>query len=134
MTEYVETIVESGFTKAPMTITLKDKEDIIKALCLHHIILKCKAELDQLKEGLRVLGVATAIEVIPETFQSLFTASEEILTPGSYIFVGTGELCQHNFERNRYLKASHFQCTENPYPLNCMSDKHRYTLIEQSIL
>ena len=80
--EYSEMILESGFTKASSAITLADKEDMIKALCLPHIIFKCKGELDQLKEGLCTLGVAAAVKVLPEIFECLFTATKEILTPG----------------------------------------------------
>lgn len=82
--EHTEMMFDSGFTKPPTAVALSDKEHIIKALCLHHIILKCKAELDQIKDGLRTLGVATAIEVLPEAFQCLFTAAEDLkmITPG----------------------------------------------------
>ena len=79
--EYSDMLLESGFTKASSAITLADREDMIKSLCLHHIIFKCKGELDQLKEGLCTLGVAAAIKVLPDTFECLFTTTKEILTP-----------------------------------------------------
>lgn len=66
--EYSEMVLESGFTKAASAITLADRENLIKSLCLHHTIFKCKAELDQLKEGLHTLGVAVAIKVLPDVF------------------------------------------------------------------
>ena len=77
-------MLDVGFTKSPTAVTLTDKEDIVKALCSHHIIFRCKAELDQIKGGLNTLGVATAIEVLPDTFQCLFTATEEMLSPGIF--------------------------------------------------
>ena len=75
-------VLESGFTKVASANTLADRENLIKSLCLHHTIFKCKAELDQLKEGLQTLGVAAAIKVLPDTFECLFTTTEEIVTSG----------------------------------------------------
>ena len=86
--EHIDIILECGYTKSITALTVDDKEDILKALCLHNIIFKCKAELDQMKEGLRTLGVATALEVLPDTFQCLFTSVEETLTPGNLLIVG----------------------------------------------
>ena len=55
----------------------------MKALSLQFIILKSKGELNQLKNGLRTLGVADAMERSPVLFQSVFTAIGHVeLTPG----------------------------------------------------
>lgn len=53
-----ELLIDCGMTSL---IRLQDKNIIVQALAMHHLILKCKAELDQLKNGLQTLGVAAAI-------------------------------------------------------------------------
>ena len=83
-------LLECGFVKPISGIRLYDKDSLVRTLCLHHMILKSKAELDQLKEGLGTLGVATAMESMPDVFIHLFTSNEDNsqLTPG-IIFVST---------------------------------------------
>ena len=82
-------LMECGFVKPTSVIKLRDKGDLVRTLCLHHLILKSKAELDQLKEGLHNLRVAAAIESMPDTFWYLFTSNveESQLTPGIIIIV-----------------------------------------------
>ena len=74
--------MDCGFMKSPDNVTYSDKDAIVKAMCLHHVIFRCKGELDQMKDGLGTLGVAKAIQVMPDTFKILFTASEQELTAG----------------------------------------------------
>ena len=52
-----ELLLECGYYKPPSVVDLNDKEEIVKAVSLHHVIFKSKAELDQLKDGLQTLGV-----------------------------------------------------------------------------
>ncbi len=75
-------MLDSGVVKGPSQVQLSDQRGIVRALCLHQLVLKSKAEIDQLKEGLKVLG---AMESHTTTLRTLFTASEkEPLTPGIY--------------------------------------------------
>lgn len=60
-----------------------DKSTVVKAICLHYIIFRCKAELDQLKSGLGTLEVANAMQANPVLFEKMFTANGQVkLTPG----------------------------------------------------
>ncbi len=81
--ETLTLLLECGFTKPPITVLLLDKPAIVKAVALHYLILKSKAEIDQLKKGLATLGVLNAIELHPLLFEPLFVASRQTaLTPG----------------------------------------------------
>ena len=77
-------LVDCGFTKPPLFIGLADRPALVKAISLHHIILKRKAELDQLRDGLGTLGVADALKSHPSLFEPIFIASGQTeLTPGT---------------------------------------------------
>ena len=67
-------IVDFGFTKPLVFIGLEDRPSLVKAVSLHHIIFKCKAELDQLREGLGTLGIADAMKSHRSLLEPLFTA------------------------------------------------------------
>ena len=77
--------MECGYCKPSSAVDLEDKEGIVKAISLHFLIFKAKAELDQLKDGLQILGVASAMQAMPDTFLPLFTVDlteGAVLTPG----------------------------------------------------
>ena len=79
----IEAIIDSGYTKPISTITLAARESLIMCIKKHHCILKTKAELDQLKSGLRILGVGNAMEMYPKLMIELFVEGEAIpLTAG----------------------------------------------------
>ena len=82
--EALQILIECGFTKPPWLLQLADKMAVVKALTLHHVILRSKAELDQLRDGLSTLGVESALVSNPTLFEPLFTAFEDAeLTSGS---------------------------------------------------
>ncbi len=86
--ESLTLLLECSFTKPPVTVVLLDKPTIVKAVALHYLILKSKAEIDQLKKGLATLGVLNAIELHPLLFEPLFIASQQTaLTPGVCVCV-----------------------------------------------
>ena len=117
--ENSELILDAGFTKSPSTVQLTDKEDIARALCLHYIVFKCKAELDQLKGGLHTLGVQTAMEVLPDEFKCLFTATKEILSPGTFVatfvtYTDSNQHCSQINSRIFFLVVCCFPVVETP--------------------
>ena len=76
-------LIDNSITTAPSLVEFKDKVSIVKALSLQLIIIKSKGELDQLKNGLRTLGVADAMERSPVLLHSVFTTIGHVeLTPG----------------------------------------------------
>ena len=63
-----------------------NKEELIHIVTLHHMVLKCKAELDQLKGGLQTLGVGDAMKAHPELFENFFMdAGHTSMTAGTII-------------------------------------------------
>ena len=68
------------FYEATMSLAAGRQDTLVKALTLHHIILRLKAELDQhlLQDGLSTLGVASTLASNPTVFEPLFTAIEDV--------------------------------------------------------
>ncbi len=67
-------------------MSMADKQELIHTVALHHMVLKCKAELDQLKSGLQVLSVGDAIKAHPGFFEVFFTeAGLTALTAGTIV-------------------------------------------------
>ena len=53
---------------------------------LHHVILHCKAELDQLMTGAQALGLIEEIQHKPQLFEPLFVVTKQSsLSAGEYI-------------------------------------------------
>ena len=59
-----------------------NKSLVAQGIGLHFSILRCKAELDQLKNGLENLGVLNAIEAFPELMKVFFVLNTKKLTAG----------------------------------------------------
>ena len=63
--------------------SLKDKPKLIRSIKLHHVLLKNKAELDQMISGMEKSGLLTEIRKTVAIFEPLFIASKMIcLTSG----------------------------------------------------
>ena len=81
--ENLDCILDSGFIKPICSITLDDRENLIQCIKKHICIFKTKAELDQLKTGLKCLGVGEAMENYPKLMASMFLSEEtQCLTAG----------------------------------------------------
>jgi hypothetical protein len=63
-------LIESGF---PHTLTLENRFQAMMSLCLHGVLLSCKAELDQFLLGLGPL--VDNIRKYPDVFELLFVSS-----------------------------------------------------------
>ena len=74
-------ISESGFCKPYCNVTLDDRVIVRKMLCLHQVITKCLAELQQFLSGLESLGVLQSMKKYPHLFRSYFVR-EQLLTVG----------------------------------------------------
>ena len=68
-------VLEAGFSKPIQRLSLVDRDEIINLVSLHHCILKSKAELDDLKNGLGALGVSDIIASYPDLLRPFFTSS-----------------------------------------------------------
>ena len=80
-----DTVIDAGFSKPITNLTLADRDEVIHIIALHHTILKCKAELDDLKNGLGALGVGDMLKYHPDILQSfLTTGSVKPITAGMH--------------------------------------------------
>ena len=66
-------LVEAGFIKPTTLIRISDKEEIIRALTLHHTLLKSLSEVDQFGEGLRSSKVLDVLRRYSRYTKSFFT-------------------------------------------------------------
>ena len=73
---HLDVIIDSGYTLPLQTIELDNKQRLIKALMLHATILRSKAVIDQLRNGLSCLGVLDAIVKYPHQFENYFVAGK----------------------------------------------------------
>ena len=74
---------EFGFGIPSCKVTLADREDVVRSLSLHNLIYANKAEIDQLKEGLRTLGVLSLLEKYPHHFRPLLQSTTKPLLTAS---------------------------------------------------
>ena len=80
-----DVLVDCGFVKSPSCVTLQERPAVVKAVLLHYIVFRSKAELDQLRSGLQTLGVGEAMHSNPELLEPLFMSTvPSKLTPGAY--------------------------------------------------
>lgn len=62
-------------------IQVANKEEIAQCIMCHFLINKRKVVLDQLRDGLRTLGLLEEMKKNPPLFESLFIHREDNLTP-----------------------------------------------------
>ena len=55
---------------------VKDREHLCSSIKLYHVILKCKAEMDQLIDGMKTFGLLSEICRNESIFKPLFVASK----------------------------------------------------------
>ena len=65
---------DAGMSSTSSLITISDKESIATSLGMHYVIFHAKAEIDQLKEGLRLLGVLDILLHNTDVMLPLFRA------------------------------------------------------------
>ena len=67
-----------GYTKP--VVTLQEKDEFLKAISLHAIVLASLHELDQFIQGLTTCGILEMIRANPELFRPIFQLSKKKLT------------------------------------------------------
>lgn len=72
MEENYDFIVECGFIKPVMQVTMADIPTILSAVCKEYIILRSSHEIAQFLEGLNTLGIASLIKAHPCSMKQLF--------------------------------------------------------------
>ena len=69
-----------GISEPAANVTLSGRDRIVRSIVTHYAILGVKAQLDQLIEGLKVLGIFDMIKAYPHTVYSLLQSQPEPMT------------------------------------------------------
>lgn len=64
-----------GITVPSSSLKFKDLSDLIRNICLHFVIYAAKSELDQIRDGLKILGLLSVMESSALQFLPLFLGS-----------------------------------------------------------
>lgn len=91
-------LLEAGYSKPIIRIKLNEKDTLQKILKTHFGVLRCKAELDQLKNGLSILGVGKALCDHPDLMDCFFLSSKaKPLNAGIHVieFIGINCCCAY---------------------------------------
>ena len=88
---------DTGYRKALCLLTVCDKEELTKTLRDYHTLIKTKAEMDQLCEGLESLNVLENIRKYSSLMKPLFVAQPTVLDKGmcTLLCVSYGQVCVH---------------------------------------
>ena len=71
---------EVGVTDVASRLELHDRPRIVESLSTHFSVVRVKAQLDQLIEGLNALGVYDLLKSNPRMMKKLLTSNPEPLT------------------------------------------------------
>lgn len=83
-------ILETGFRRPLIRITLQDKESLQSTLRHYYSFISVKAEIDQFAEGLATFGVLDMIRQHSQFMRPLFVSvAREKLNKGENELVGT---------------------------------------------
>lgn len=85
--EHVDVLIESGFSKPVAKLELSHKEQIIRTVCLHKVILASLAELSQFRDGiLKIEGMRNVLAKHATLLEPFFCMNkQDKLTSGTYI-------------------------------------------------
>ena len=85
--EHCDVLSDCGFVKPIATFTLEDKVAAVHSITLHHVILQCKAELDQICNGIQDAGILKALRSNYDLYRAFFSLhGRERLTAGIKYF------------------------------------------------
>ena len=87
--EVASLLLETGFRKPVIQLTMVDIPDLRSALLDYHCMLKVKAAMDQYAEGLQQLKVLDLIKKFPLLAKQFFIADEKKITAGQHVLVKT---------------------------------------------
>ena len=83
--EVASLLLETGFRKPVIQLTMVDIPDLRSALLDYHCMLKMKAAMHQYAEGLQQLKVLDLIKKIPLLTKQFFITAEKKITAGYYV-------------------------------------------------
>lgn len=74
LASHTDILFDSGYWRPTTMATLLDRDEIVHTIFIHQTIYSCLAELDQVKAGLNVLGVADKLSKNPDLLMDFFTS------------------------------------------------------------
>ena len=83
--EVTASLLQTGFRKPVIQLTLADKSDLRSALLDYHCMLKVKAAMDQYAEGLQQLRVLDLLQKFPLLAKPFFVADSKSVTAGQHV-------------------------------------------------
>ena len=83
----MDLLVATGFRKPVCNLKLADRLAILSALMEYHLMAKTKAEMDQFKEGLNVLGFLDVVKRKAGLWEPFFIHCESKITAGRTVHV-----------------------------------------------
>ena len=105
---------DAGVSSLSNTVSINDKESIATSLAMHFVLYVSKAELDELKEGMSLLGVLELLQNNMVVMRTLFTPQNCPLTASTMF-----DLFQIMWSSDRDAEeavivawAEYLQCTE----------------------
>ena len=85
MIDNCDLVIERGFIKPLLNVTLSDRSHIVQTLTLHEVLLKSLGEAQQFRDGLTTLNVAEVLSNHADCVQRFFCndpSMKEPLTAG----------------------------------------------------
>lgn len=83
-TTHLDMLLTSGFTKPFTTLTMTDKEPIIRAITLHSVVLSSLGALIQFRDGIwTVQGMKDVLQNNSILMKSFFCNQKILLTAGT---------------------------------------------------
>ena len=73
----IDVTLDAGYTLPVTSIEIEGRKELVRTLMLHHVLLRNKAVLDQLKSGLSTLGILDAMCKHPNAFEPYFVAEKQ---------------------------------------------------------
>lgn len=73
----IDLITEAGYTKPLSLLRMSDKVQLMRTVMLYFTVLRSRSVLDQLAEGLSVLGVLEAMKLYPQLMEPLFIQGKQ---------------------------------------------------------
>ena len=80
--EVSDLLFQSGYRKPLVSLTIEDKEEVLKAMVDYHMMIKVKSAMDDYIEGLKTYNLLDKIRQSPEVWKPLFTKQYQPLSPG----------------------------------------------------
>lgn len=78
-------LMETGYRKPVIYLTLSDRPGLRAALMDYHCMLKAKAAMDQFAEGLQILKVQDLIQKFPLLAKPFFVSDGKKITACEYV-------------------------------------------------